>query len=300
MKQPLAFVFGGGGARGALQVGALRALLEADIIPDLLVGTSIGAANATFMAIHGVTLETVDRLETIWYQAASLELMPSNYLKLATQVLFNRYAGQSSRRMQQFCISNGLTPDICYGDIETVRLVVVAADLEYGKIVLYGDRPEQSVLEGVLASIALPPWFQPIKDGAHYIVDGGVVSNVPIEPALSHDAQEVIALNINDLREQVGEGGGLGRMLLHLLQTVSERQIQMEVALAEAQKVKVRMIPLTSPHIVPIWDFRHTAEMIRCGYEQTRLAIESWEKEPQNWWEAMLERTGLVRYQSTN
>jgi NTE family protein len=300
MKHPLAFVFGGGGARGALQVGAVRALLEADIIPDLLVGTSIGAANATFLAIHGVTFETVDRLEAAWHTAASLELMPSNYLKLATQAVFTRYAGNSSHRIQQFCVSNGLTPDICYGDIETVRLIVVAADLEFGKIVLYGDRPEQSVLEGVLASIALPPWFQPIQREGQYIVDGGVVSNVPIEPSLAHGAQEVIALNINDLREQMGEGGGLGRMLIHLLQTVSERQIQMELALAEAQKVRVRMIQLTSPEIVPIWDFKHTREMIRCGYEQTREAIESWEKEPQNWWEVVLEKTRLVRHLATN
>ncbi len=43
--RPLAFVFSGGGAYGATQVGMLRALTEAGITPDLVVGTSVGALN---------------------------------------------------------------------------------------------------------------------------------------------------------------------------------------------------------------------------------------------------------------
>ncbi|MDQ7028746.1 MAG: patatin-like phospholipase family protein [Ardenticatenia bacterium] len=46
----LAFVLSGGGNRGALQVGALQVLLEAGIQPDVLVGTSVGAVNALFLA----------------------------------------------------------------------------------------------------------------------------------------------------------------------------------------------------------------------------------------------------------
>ena len=53
MEKCLAFVLGGGGARGALQVGAFRALFEAGYQPDLLVGTSIGAVNAAGLAIVG-------------------------------------------------------------------------------------------------------------------------------------------------------------------------------------------------------------------------------------------------------
>ena len=62
LKKNLAFVLGGGGARGAFQVGALRALLEAGISPDILVGTSTGAVNATSLALHGINLETINEL----------------------------------------------------------------------------------------------------------------------------------------------------------------------------------------------------------------------------------------------
>ena len=52
MSKSLAIVLGGG-ARGAMQVGALRALLEAGYQPDLLVETSIGAINAAYLAVWG-------------------------------------------------------------------------------------------------------------------------------------------------------------------------------------------------------------------------------------------------------
>jgi NTE family protein len=62
MNRPLALVLGGGGARGALQVGGLRALLEANIQPDLLVGTSIGAVNAATLAIRGAAASSIASL----------------------------------------------------------------------------------------------------------------------------------------------------------------------------------------------------------------------------------------------
>ena len=63
MNKCTAFVFGGGGSRGALQVGAMRALLEAGFVPDLLVGTSIGAANAAGLALWGVNLDGLAALD---------------------------------------------------------------------------------------------------------------------------------------------------------------------------------------------------------------------------------------------
>lgn len=72
-KNKLAFVLGGGGARGALQVGALRALLEADIHPDLAVGTSIGALNAAFIGLHGFNSQALDGLVTTWRAAATAD-----------------------------------------------------------------------------------------------------------------------------------------------------------------------------------------------------------------------------------
>ena len=82
-KKTMAFVLGGGGARGAFQVGALRALLEAGITADLLVGTSIGAVNAAAMALWGNDLTAVFALELAYGRAAEAELLDPKLTALA-------------------------------------------------------------------------------------------------------------------------------------------------------------------------------------------------------------------------
>jgi predicted acylesterase/phospholipase RssA len=50
LEKPVAFVLGGGGSLGAIQVGMLEALAEHAIVPDLVVGTSVGAINGAILA----------------------------------------------------------------------------------------------------------------------------------------------------------------------------------------------------------------------------------------------------------
>ncbi|HEX6121952.1 MAG TPA: patatin-like phospholipase family protein, partial [Ktedonobacterales bacterium] len=69
-----AFVFCGGGAHGALQVGALRALMERGIYPDIVVGTSVGAWNATAIA-RTPTLDGVHCLTALWQSAHSARIL---------------------------------------------------------------------------------------------------------------------------------------------------------------------------------------------------------------------------------
>ena len=60
-----AFVLGGGGVLGAVEVGMLRALLEAGVRPDVVVGTSVGAVNGAHLAADP-TLDGVQRLGGLW------------------------------------------------------------------------------------------------------------------------------------------------------------------------------------------------------------------------------------------
>lgn len=71
MAKTIGFALGGGGARGALQVGALRALFEHGIKPEIITGTSIGAMNAVSLGLFGTDLVGVDKLEEVWKQGAS-------------------------------------------------------------------------------------------------------------------------------------------------------------------------------------------------------------------------------------
>jgi NTE family protein len=62
----VAFVLSGGASLGAMQVGMLRALVDRDIRPDVIVASSVGALNGAFLAAHGPTSETVDELAALW------------------------------------------------------------------------------------------------------------------------------------------------------------------------------------------------------------------------------------------
>ena len=62
----VAFVLSGGASLGAVQVGMLHALFERGVVPQLIVGTSVGAVNGAFIASRPQTVETAQELAQIW------------------------------------------------------------------------------------------------------------------------------------------------------------------------------------------------------------------------------------------
>src|SRR5215469_12548461 len=71
-----AFVLSGGGGLGAVQVGMLQALAARKQTPDLLVGTSAGALNASYIAGFGTTGDVLDALAEIWIQLRRGDVFP--------------------------------------------------------------------------------------------------------------------------------------------------------------------------------------------------------------------------------
>ena len=273
MKNNLAFVLSGGGSRGALQVGALYALLEAGLKPDLVIGTSIGSLNAAFLALNGFSGESLDKLKDAWRQATEADLLPTNYLWLTMHAMFRHSPNDPSQRLKDFIISRGVTPEITFSAFQSPRLVIVSSDLNSGKPVLHGEEPDDQVLDAVLLSTALPPWFMPVKKQGRYEMDGGVVSNLPIEPALKCGASHIVALDLMDGRELPEAGNRLAGFFTKLSSAVEKRQVDLELELAEARSIPVLYINLTSDEPVAMWDFRHTDEMITKGYEIARQTI---------------------------
>jgi NTE family protein len=274
MNRQLAFVLGGGGARGALQAGAIKALVEAGAQPDLLVGTSIGAVNAAFLALHGANLQGVGQLIQAWRDSTQADLLPSNYLWLTVRALFGRPIESPVNRMREFFITHGMTADLKFGDLGDRQLIIVAADLNKGVPVLYGSNPDDSVLQALIASTALPPWVQPLHMNERLLIDGGVVSNLPIEPALAHGVREIVAMNLVDFRDVLSATHGFGPFLGKLFNTVEQRQLALEMALAKAQGVPVYCLNLLGKEHVPLWDFTQSNELIETGYETACKELE--------------------------
>jgi NTE family protein len=273
MNNKLAFVFGGGGARGAFQVGAVKALFEAGYKPDILVGTSVGAANATFIALNGYDEQGLEKLTTTWSEALKADLLPSNYVWLTVRTLFHRTHEYPIHRMRSFFIEHGLDSELKFNEIRDYQLLLVAADLNQSKPFIFGINGEDSVLDGLLASTTLPPWVPPISKEDKLLIDGGAVSPLAIETAIQAGAEEIIALDISDIRDIIVEAVPFGSFLGKLTNTIQNRQIELELALAEAKGIPVMHISLKGKEPVAIWDFNFTEDLIKTGYEITSLEI---------------------------
>lgn len=273
MEKCLAFVLGGGGARGALQVGALRALFEAGYQPDLLVGTSIGAANAACLGFWGVDMEGVAALERAYQSMAEGRLMDT-----PGRLVLHAMSGRpfyTSKRAREFLIAAGITQDLRFDQVRNVRLGLIGAEMGSGQPVIYGMDPGQLVLEGVLASCAVPPWFAPIENDDQLIVDGGALSLLPIEPALNMGATEIIAL---DLSGSATPSRPLRRLsqLEKSIAAFTQREIYLEIALADARGVPVHYMRLLSNPPIQMWDFSAYRDLIKTGYETASCHISEW------------------------
>jgi NTE family protein len=200
-----AFVLSGGGARGALQVGAVRALLEAGIQPDVLIGTSIGAWNASVLARFPFE-EALERMTEAWRQSQP------------AQILLGRESGSSMPPHQALTgvlmlsairrVTQGY-PSL-YSDTGQMRLItdlldtvtfeelrlplrVIASDLVYARHKIFDSGP---VAPAVLASSAIPGIFPPVQIGASVYVDGGALDNTNLELALKLGARRIFLLDV--------------------------------------------------------------------------------------------------------
>ena len=275
----IAWVFGGGGSRGALQAGAIRALLETDQRPDFLVGTSIGAVNAAFLGLHGLNLEAVDALEQVWREASRVDLMPANKIWLTKRVVLDwgrRDRNLHHDRIHTFMMAHGISPDSLFGELK-VPVFAVATDLNSRQIIVYGDEPNDNLFQAVKASAALPPWVLPLERDAATLVDGGVVSNLPLEPAMARGATEIVALDLLDAWDVAPVGMSTGSFFARLLTTAQLREMAVELALAEARGVPVRRLVLAPEKPVSLWDFSQTDALIAHGYAAAREQIARWQ-----------------------
>jgi NTE family protein len=150
--------------------------------------------------------------------------------------------------------------------------------------VVYGQDPRDSILEGVLASTALPPWVTPFEKQGQLLIDGGVVSNLPIEAAMTAGATEIFALDLADYRDVLVQNERFGVFVSKLIYTVEQRQQNLELAMAAARGIPVTHLRLQGIDHVPLWDFHHTTELIVQGYQAARQEMKKQPPAPLGNW----------------
>ena len=186
----VAFVLGGGGVLGAGEVGMLRALLEAGITPDLVVGTSVGALNGAFLAADP-TVETTVRLAELWRQmSAEGGVFSGSVAQRVGRAVRSRTHLHGRGPLRQLLADNLTVERI---EDLAVPFQCVAASIERAAEHWF---TEGSLSDAVMASAAVPGLLAPVQIGDEHFFDGGLVNSIPVSRAVELGARTVYVLQV--------------------------------------------------------------------------------------------------------
>ena len=185
-----AFVLGGGGLLGAVEVGMLRALFEHEVAPDLVLGTSVGAINGLVVA-SDPTPAAAERLLDLWGSVGDANEVYSDrtwrQVRRAVRTGTHLHSAEPLRERleQEF---GGLT----FEEL-TVEFQCCAASIERAAEHWFSEGP---VVPAVVASAAVPGLLPPaLVDGEHYL-DGGIVNSIPVGRAAQLGADRIFVLQV--------------------------------------------------------------------------------------------------------
>lgn len=214
-KLRIVLVLQGGGALGAYQAGVYQALHEHDLVPDWIVGTSIGAINAALIAGNHKA-DRLHRVKAFWDRVAHPDGVDmasvgddqrrtNIWLNTLDTVMRGAPGFFAPRYFSAFPMGMQVAPeDASYYDTKPlrstleelvdfdylnepggIRLTVNAIKVCTGELVPFDSVHDDLHADHVRASGALPPAFPPVRIDGDLYWDGGLYSNTPLESVLN-------------------------------------------------------------------------------------------------------------------
>lgn len=257
------FVLSGGGSRGAGQVGMLRALLGTGIVPDVLVGGSVGALNACFTAVDP-TPDRVEELADRW-MGVSRGALTGPHRSIVTNLLRRRPCLYSPDRLRTLI-----------GDwVGVADLADLAAPTRVATTALPAGRPAfhdtGRLVDVLAASTALPALFPPVTLDGVIHVDAGIAENLPLSAAadLARPGDTVWLLDVTKSAQP-----------RHLRTPVDVLVAALAASITNRPHVPfgagVTVVPLRLDDAYdsgPVFDFTHTGVLFRLGEETATRAL---------------------------
>jgi NTE family protein len=264
--QKTAFVLSGGSSLGAIQVGMIQALMEAGVRPDFVIGTSVGAINAAWLATQPDPQGAI-KLAEIWSGLRRQDVFPLNPWAGARGLL-----GRSNHVIANSGLRSILEKNLSIERLEdtAVPVYVVATDLKTGRAVVLSSGP---AIPALLASSAIPGVFPPVTIGRRELVDGGVANHTPIASAIELGATRVVVLPVGYPWVGTQPTNALG-MALYALARYVEQRLEGEVC-AYRHAAEIIVLPTVDSVSVSPADFSRTQDLIRLAYKSSRRHLAS-------------------------
>jgi NTE family protein len=260
-------VLGGGGARGAAQVGVLQGLFEAGIEPPVsLVGVSVGALNGSCIAAYP-SPAGVMMLRELWMSRQALDVFHAHPLGV---ILSGLHRGQVSalpqanvRRLVER--AQALTGITTFEQMR-VPLAIVATDLNSGKPAVFRAG---ALTPALLASTAIPVIFPSVRIEGREHMDGGIVDNTPMDIAIDDGAKHVLAISLMAGAENEQAPTTWSELIARTLQLALHHQMLSDYErLRDRARITV-LCPITAP--TATWEMKrdHIDEVVESARAAT-------------------------------
>lgn len=260
-----AFALSGGGNLGPLQAGAMLALLEAGIVPDLLVGSSVGALNAAAVACRP-DVEGVRELVAAWGALRRRDVVRPGLAGALAGFVGARNHLLSPARLHR--LIERWVP-VTRIEETTARLAVTATDALSGAGVVLTEGP---VVEALAASAAIPGLFPAIRMGERWLIDGSLSANRPARQAQALGADVVYVITTATAPRLAPPRGAIAMAMNSVSLVTSElARIEHEAAVAHAEQSGGRIIavPSAEPVAPGTFEYRRGAELADAAYRRT-------------------------------
>lgn len=261
----VAFVLGGGGNLGAIQVGMLRALVDRGVRPDLIVGCSVGALNGAAFAADP-TAAGVDRLEALWTTMDGRDVLPTGWVT-TTAALARR--GEAVHTLAGLrAVVEGFLTARTFAEL-AVPFTCVATDLAAAGPAWFSEGP---LVDAILASAAVPAVYPAVVlDGRRY-VDGAVVDDVPVGRAAELGALRLYVLTVGTVDRPRRPPRRPVDAAVAAYWVARRHRFRQELAALPAG-VEAVVLPTGDPPGVRYNDFTRAAELIAAAHRATSTAL---------------------------
>jgi NTE family protein len=270
----IAFVLGGGGNLGSYEVGMLQALLERDIIPGIVVGTSVGALNGAAIAAEP-TMATVESLKQAWLTLGKEKVFASPFG--GAGALFRKGTHLHSNDELRRLIKR-LLPVESFEELK-VPFHCVAASIERAAEQWFSEGP---ITDAILASSAAPGLLPPVQIGGEHYLDGGLVNSIPVDRAVQLGATELYVLHVGRIERPLETPKNLLQVAMVAFEIARRHRFAREMAVLPTGLVS-HVLP-TGEEDLPAYDpigqlryrdFRRVGERMERAYEATSKYLES-------------------------
>jgi NTE family protein len=246
---------------GAVQVGMLRALLEHDIRPDLILGCSVGALNGAGLA-EDPSLAGVAQLERCWHNVDAREIMPRSRLPHALALARRGESIQPAVGLRQMLLRT-----FHARTFEQLRLPFecVATDVEDATEAWFS---EGDLVDAVMASAAMPALYPTVVLGGRRYIDGGVVNDVPLSRAVEQGAGRLYVLEAGSFSRSWAAPRRPIDAVVHAYSMARQHRFAKDLA-AVPDHIELHLLPYgVPPQEMPLRfdDFTRTKELIDNAY----------------------------------